>query len=60
MVSGSAATSIGEFITDFFCYELMLVIELDGEIHNSKIQSERMMREQNIKQAWNKSHSFFK
>ena len=32
---------IGEFVPDFFCYELMLVIELDGEIHNSKTQSER-------------------
>ncbi len=25
--------SIGNFIVDFFCYELMLAIELDGEIH---------------------------
>ncbi|HYQ57863.1 MAG TPA: DUF559 domain-containing protein [Draconibacterium sp.] len=25
--------SIGKFIVDFFCYELMLAIELDGEVH---------------------------
>ena len=25
--------SIGKYIVDFFCYELMLAIELDGEVH---------------------------
>ena len=25
--------SLGRFIVDFFCYELMLSIELDGEVH---------------------------
>ncbi|WP_321369485.1 endonuclease domain-containing protein [uncultured Draconibacterium sp.] len=25
--------SIGRYIVDFFCYELMLAIELDGEVH---------------------------
>ena len=25
--------SIGNYIVDFFCYELMLAIELDGEVH---------------------------
>ncbi len=32
---------IDEFIVDFFCYEAMLVIEVDGGIHNSKEQKER-------------------
>jgi very-short-patch-repair endonuclease len=27
---------IGNFIVDFFCNELMLAIEIDGESHNSK------------------------
>lgn len=26
---------LGNYIADFFCYELKLVIELDGEYHNS-------------------------
>ncbi|SEU05827.1 Very-short-patch-repair endonuclease [Draconibacterium orientale] len=25
--------SIGNYIVDFFCYELILAIELDGEVH---------------------------
>ncbi|WP_303926071.1 endonuclease domain-containing protein [Draconibacterium sediminis] len=25
--------SIGKYIVDFFCFELMLAIELDGEVH---------------------------
>jgi very-short-patch-repair endonuclease len=29
------------FIADFFCYEAMLVIEVDGEIHTQARQSER-------------------
>ncbi len=29
-----------EFIADFFCYEALLVINLDGEIHNQVRQSE--------------------
>lgn len=32
---------IGEFIVDFFCYEAMLVIELDGEVHHDEYQKER-------------------
>lgn len=30
-----------EFIMDFFCYEAKLVIEVDGEVHNTISQSER-------------------
>jgi very-short-patch-repair endonuclease len=32
---------IGDFVVDFFCYDSMLVIELDGEAHNEKYQEER-------------------
>lgn len=32
---------IGEFIVDFFCYEAMLAIELDGEVHNDAYQNKR-------------------
>jgi len=32
---------IGDFIVDFFCYDAMLVIEVDGEIHNEAFQNER-------------------
>ena len=31
---------LGEFIADFYCHELKLVIELDGSIHNVHKQSE--------------------
>ena len=30
-----------DFIVDFFCYEAMLVIELDGDVHDSDFQAER-------------------
>jgi very-short-patch-repair endonuclease len=30
-----------DFIVDFFCYDAMLVIEIDGEVHNEKHQNER-------------------
>ena len=32
---------IGNFIVDFFCNELMLAIEIDGESHNYKIWQDR-------------------
>ena len=32
---------IGDFIVDFFCYDAMLAIELDGEVHNDDYQKER-------------------
>ncbi len=32
---------IGNFIVDFFCYEAMLAIELDGEVHTESYQKER-------------------
>jgi len=39
---------IGEFIVDFFCYEAMLVIELDGEVYHDKYQRERDAERTNI------------
>ncbi len=32
---------IKDFIVDFFCYDAMLVIEVDGEVHDQKKQEER-------------------
>ncbi len=32
---------ISEFIVDFFCYEMMLVIEIDGAVHDTPYQKER-------------------
>jgi len=32
---------IGKFIVDFYCHELLLVIELDGSIHNKPEIAER-------------------
>lgn len=39
---------IREFIVDFFCYEAMIAIELDGEIHNDAYQNERDSERTNI------------
>ena len=33
---------IDDFIVDFFCNELMLAIEIDGETHNYKIRQKRI------------------
>ena len=33
---------IDNYIVDFFCYELMLVIEIDGETHNYKVEKDRI------------------
>jgi 5-methyltetrahydrofolate--homocysteine methyltransferase len=32
--------SLGRYIVDFFCYEKMLVVEVDGSIHNIPEQKE--------------------
>jgi len=32
---------IKDFIVDFFCYDAMLVIEVDGEVHDGSYQRER-------------------
>ena len=32
---------IKDFIVDFFCYDAMLVIEVDGEVHDESHQNER-------------------
>ena len=42
---------IGEFVVDFFCYEAMLVIEIDGEIHDTSYQRERDIERKNILQG---------
>jgi len=31
---------IGNFIVDFFCNELMLAIEIDGDSHNAKVDQD--------------------
>jgi len=35
---------LGEYIADFYCHEALLVIELDGAIHDQKEQRERDIR----------------
>ena len=35
--------SVGEFILDFYCPEIKLGIELDGEVHNTPMAYERDM-----------------
>ncbi len=32
---------IGKFIVDFYCHKALLVIEIDGSVHNDKIVAER-------------------
>jgi very-short-patch-repair endonuclease len=32
---------VNEFIVDFFCYEAMLAIEVDGSVHNETTQAEK-------------------
>ncbi len=32
---------ISRFIVDFYCHELKLVIELDGNVHQEEVQQER-------------------
>ena len=40
---------LGAYITDFYCHQLKLVIELDGEIHSLKqVQEYDKQREANI------------
>ncbi|MHC1707095.1 MAG: endonuclease domain-containing protein [Bacteroidales bacterium] len=33
--------AVDQFILDFFCYEALLAIEVDGEVHNESYQAER-------------------
>lgn len=41
--------SIGNYIADFYCASLKLVIELDGGVHNLKEQKEKdILRDQNL------------
>jgi very-short-patch-repair endonuclease len=32
---------LNEFIVDFFCYEAMIAIEIDGSVHDDSFQAER-------------------
>ena len=42
---------LGNFIADFYCHELKLVVEIDGSVHNLKhIQEYDVYREQKIKE----------
>ena len=43
---------LGHFIADFFCYDLMLVIELDGYTH----QFEETIKKDKRKEDWLKAH----
>jgi very-short-patch-repair endonuclease len=43
--------SIGNYIVDFYCASEMLIIELDGSIHNSKEQKEKdQLRDENLRE----------
>jgi very-short-patch-repair endonuclease len=43
--------SIGNYIVDFYCASEMLVIELDGSVHNSKEQKEKdLLRDENLRE----------
>ena len=33
---------LDKYIVDFFCYELMLAIEIDGESHNEKAEEDQI------------------
>ena len=33
--------AIKDFVVDFFCFDAMLVIEVDGDVHNERYQMER-------------------
>jgi very-short-patch-repair endonuclease len=36
---------IGNYIVDFFCSKLKLVIEIDGENHNQKLEKDRLRQQ---------------
>jgi len=41
---------INKYIVDFYCHSLKLIIELDGEVHNHIMQSQKdYLREQELK-----------
>ena len=42
---------LGRFVVDFYCHELLLVVELDGNIHERKsVKMRDEIREQKIKE----------
>jgi very-short-patch-repair endonuclease len=40
--------ALKDFVVDFFCYDAMLVIEIDGEVHDDPRQNERDFQSTNI------------
>ncbi|MBL0331188.1 MAG: endonuclease domain-containing protein [Bacteroidetes bacterium] len=43
--------SIGNYVVDFYCASKRLIIELDGEVHNTEEQKEKdQHRDQNLKE----------
>jgi very-short-patch-repair endonuclease len=40
---------IGDYIADFYCHELKLIIEVDGPIHNQKLEYDRTRTEEMAK-----------
>ncbi len=47
-------TSVGYFIPDFYCHDLLLVIELDGPIHDDLDQKAKDER----KERWLTAHGW--
>ncbi|MEK7680483.1 MAG: endonuclease domain-containing protein [Patescibacteria group bacterium] len=43
--------SIGNFVADFYCHELKLIIELDGWTHDSLLAKNKDKRKQNFLEA---------
>ncbi len=51
---------INEFVVDFFCYEAMLVIEVDGDVHEDSYQKERDIERTKILNGFELSELRFK
>jgi len=49
IIYSSSATGLDYYIVDFYCAELLLILELDGEIHNFQKEDDEY-REQSLKQ----------
>ena len=51
---------IGYFVTDFYCHEIKLIIELEGKIHNKKEQKEYDKLRKELIETWDYSIIYFK
>jgi cyclase len=51
---------IGYFITDFYCHEPRLIVELEGKIHNKKEQKEYDKLRKELIETWDYSIIYFK